>query len=60
MTMSRRLRDDAPAAMLLMHYGNGAVGQTVWLDPAEAEKLAARLRKKGHNIEIVRREGAKP
>jgi hypothetical protein len=58
--MSRRLRDDDPGSMLLMHYSDASIGKTVWMEPAKAEKLAARLRKKGIRIEVVSREGAEP
>lgn len=56
--------DDQPAAMLEVDYGNGAIGRTVWLEPARAEALAARLRKPtaqrriGHKVKIIRRKGA--
>lgn len=56
---SKRLPDDAPAAMLELDYGHGSIGKTVWMEPEKAEKLAASLRKKGHKLKIVRRK-AKP
>jgi hypothetical protein len=49
-------RKPPPDTMLVIHYRMGKPGRTAWLEPAEAEKLAASLRKKGINVEIVHRE----
>jgi hypothetical protein len=56
--MSRRtkhLPDDAPAAMLEIHYSPTSIGESVWMELAAAEKLAAALRRKGKIVGIVRR-----
>jgi hypothetical protein len=55
----RRLPDDAPAAMLKIHYSPTSIGETVWMELGAAEKLAAGLRKKGHKVKIVQR-GTQP
>jgi hypothetical protein len=58
-TASKRLPDDAPGSMLFLHYSSTSIGKTVWMEREKAEKLAASLRRKGHNVEIVSRKGAR-
>ena len=55
----KRLPDDAPAAMLLIHYSPTSTGKTVWMEPSAAEKLATSLARKAIKVTIVQR-GTKP
>lgn len=54
--MSKKRRREIPlsepASLILMDYG----GYSVWMEPAKAEELAKKWRKRGQRLCIVRRK----